>query len=75
MIRSRNDGHESRLYITANNLEYEDEWVRVSFSARLEVLNMRVKREFTGEKSLKHIGAMVTLLRGVGKSLPFLTKC
>lgn len=75
MIRSRNDGHESRLYITANNLEYEDEWVRVSFSAALEVLDMRVKREFTGEKSLKHIGAMVTLLRGVGKSLPFLTKC
>ncbi len=75
MIRSRDQGHESSLAMNEDKLEYEDEWVSVTFSSALEVRDMRVKHEFTGERSLKHIGAMVTLLRGVTKAFPFLAQC
>ncbi|MCD6494955.1 hypothetical protein J7K60_02760, partial [Candidatus Bipolaricaulota bacterium] len=52
---------------------YEDERVRVSFSNDLKVEGMDLLREFYGEMSLLHVAEMVTVLRGVEGSLPFLS--
>ncbi len=75
MIRAFDQGHESSLIMKQDRLKYEDEWLNITLSSALEVQDMSLKKAFTGKKSLMHIGAMVALLRGVTKSLPFLAQC
>ena len=71
-IRSRNENRESKLVADGDRLRYEDDWMEVTLSSKLEVQDMRLKKEFDGSKSLRHIAEMVTVLRGVEGTLPFL---
>ena len=73
-IRSRNENRESRLVANGDTLSYEDDWVEVTLSPALEVRDISLKKEFEGERSLLHIAEMVTVLRGVEGTLPFLVK-
>jgi len=73
-IRSRNHGHESRLAIEGDSLQYEDEWLTIGFSSALDIQEMALKKRFAGERPLKHIGPMVAVLRGVRDTLPFLAE-
>jgi putative selenate reductase len=73
-IRSRNHGHESRLAIEGDSLQYEDEWLTIGFSSALDIQEMALKKRFAGKRSLKHIGPMVAVLRGVRDTLPFLAE-
>ena len=71
-IRSRNNTCESKLVADGDALKYEDDWVEVTLSSKVEVRDMRLKKEFEGKRSLRHIAEMVTVLRGVEGTLPFL---
>jgi len=73
-IRARNEKSESRLVVNGDTLNYEDDWMEVTLSSKLEVRDMRLKKEFAGERSLRHIAEMVTVLRGVRGTLPFLAQ-
>jgi putative selenate reductase len=73
-IRSRNNACESRLVVNGDKMKYEDDWVGVTLSSKLEIQDMRLKKEFAGERSLQHIAEMVVILRGVQETLPFITE-
>lgn len=72
IIWQRVAGRSWRLTLNKDTVEFENANLRLKLSHDVAIREMRLKEAFEGTFSMRGIGQMLQILRGIGKSAPFL---
>ncbi len=72
LVRRRERGVESRLFLGGGERTYDDDAVRVTLDADWRVVAAKAVAPWVGERSLRRAAEMAVLFDGVTGTLPFL---